>query len=79
MCVLPPGSGADWRPRFCKEDTAMDALHNLVEFYNHLPLDSTYRVVAKGILENLDKMSNVTIYDVEELTSSSRTTVWRAV
>ena len=57
----------------------MDALHNLVEFYNHLPLDSTYRVVAKGILENLDKMSNVTIYDVEELTSSSRTTVWRAV
>lgn len=57
----------------------MDALHNLVEFYNHLPLDSTYRVVAKGILDNLAKMTDVTIYDVVELTASSRTTVWRMV
>ncbi len=60
-------------------DEAVDALHNLVEFYNHLPLDSTYRVVARGILENLDKMTDVTIYDVVELTASSRTTVWRMV
>jgi DNA-binding MurR/RpiR family transcriptional regulator len=50
-----------------------------MELYNQLPLDSTYRVVAKGILENLDKVSDATIYDIAEMTNSSRTTVWRMV
>lgn len=57
----------------------MNVLQNLLELYNHLPLDSTYRVVVKGILEHLDQMQDVTIYDIAELTNSSRTTVWRMV
>jgi DNA-binding MurR/RpiR family transcriptional regulator len=57
----------------------MNVLQNLMELYNQLPLDSTYRIVAKGILENLDKVSDATIYDIAELTNSSRTTVWRMV
>ncbi len=58
----------------------MNVLQNLVELYNHLPLDSTYRAVAKGILENLDTLrKDFTIYDLAELTDSSRTTVWRLV
>lgn len=57
----------------------MNVLQNLIELYNTLPLDSTYRVVAKGILENLSKMRDVTVYDIAEITCSSRTTVWRMV
>jgi len=57
----------------------MNVLQNLVELYNQLPFDSTYRVVVKGILENLDKISDATIYDIAEITNSSRTTVWRMV
>jgi len=57
----------------------MNVFQNLMIFYNQLPLDSTYRIVAKGILENLDTVSNSTIYEVAELTNSSRTTVWRMV
>ena len=57
----------------------MNVLQNLMELYNQLPADSTYRVVAKGILENLSAAAEGTIYDVAELTDSSRTTVWRMV
>lgn len=57
----------------------MNILQNLLELYNHLAPDSTYRVVVKGILENLDLMQDATIYDVAEITNSSRTTVWRMV
>lgn len=57
----------------------MNILQNLLELYNHLSPDSTYRTVVKGILENLDQMQNVTIYDIAEITNSSRTTVWRMV
>ncbi len=57
----------------------MNVLQNLMELYNQLPLDSTYRIVAKGILENLDKVSDATIYDIAEMTNSSRTTIWRMV
>lgn len=57
----------------------MNILQNLVELYNHLPLDSTYRVVVKGILEHLRQMREVTVYDIAELTNSSRTTVQRMV
>lgn len=55
----------------------MNVLQNLVELYNHLPMDSTYRDVAKGILTHLEEVADATIYDVAELTCSSRTTVWR--
>ncbi len=57
----------------------MNVLQNLIELYNTLPLDSTYRAVAKGILENLNRMRDVTVYDIAEITCSSRTTVWRMV
>lgn len=57
----------------------MNVLQNLMELYNQLPPDSTYRVVIKGILENMNFASDATIYDVAELTDSSRTTVWRMV
>lgn len=57
----------------------MNVLQNLTAVYNSLPYDSTYREVAKGILENLSQMRDVTIYDIAEMTNSSRTTVWRMV
>lgn len=57
----------------------MNVLQNLMELYNQLPLDSTYRVVVRGILENMDAAADATIYDIAELTDSSRTTVWRMV
>lgn len=57
----------------------MNVLQNLIELYNHLPLDSTYREVAKGILMHLEQVADATIYDVAELTNSSRTTIWRMV
>ncbi|MCF0134445.1 MAG: MurR/RpiR family transcriptional regulator [Blautia sp.] len=57
----------------------MNVLQNLTELYNTLPYDSTYRSVAKGILDNLGRMEEITIYDIAELTDSSRTTVWRMV
>ena len=57
----------------------MNVLQNLMELYNQLPQDSTYRVVIKGILENLEVAADAPIYDVAELTDSSRTTVWRMV
>lgn len=57
----------------------MNVLQNLVELYNHLPMDSTYREVAGGILNHLEEVADATIYDVAELTASSRTTVWRMI
>ncbi|MCF0132326.1 MAG: MurR/RpiR family transcriptional regulator [Bacteroidaceae bacterium] len=57
----------------------MNVLQNLTEIYNTLPCDSTYREVAKGILDNLGRMEEVTIYEIAEMTNSSRTTVWRLV
>lgn len=57
----------------------MNVLQNLMELYNSLPIDSTYRAVAKGILENLREMTDMTIYEAAEMSNSSRTTVWRMV
>ena len=47
----------------------MNVLQSLTELYNHLSLDSTYRNVCKGILENLDEAANGTVYDIAELTN----------
>lgn len=49
------------------------------ELSNSQSMESIYRDLAKKILQNLDQMKRVTIYDIAELTSSSRTTVWRLV
>ena len=57
----------------------MNVLQNLVELYNQLPEDSTYKEVARRMLANLDEVAERTIYEVAELTNSSRTTVWRMV
>lgn len=57
----------------------MNVLQSLTEFYNSENIDSVYRELALKILGNLDQMKRVTIYDIAELTNSSRTTVWRLV
>lgn len=57
----------------------MNVLQSLTELYNSQTMDSVYRDLAKQILEQLDEMKRVTIYDIAELTHSSRTTVWRLV
>ncbi|MFV0466388.1 MAG: MurR/RpiR family transcriptional regulator [Lachnospiraceae bacterium] len=57
----------------------MNVLQNLEELSNSQSMESIYRDLAKKILQNLDKMKRVTIYDIAELTDSSRTTVWRLV
>lgn len=76
---MEPGYGYNKEKTGKREEKIVNILQNLLELYNHLSPDSTYRVVVKGILENLDQMQNVTIYDVAEITNSSRTTVWRMV
>lgn len=57
----------------------MNVLQSLTELYNSQNLDSVYRELALKILSNLYQMKRVTIYDIAELTASSRTTVWRLV
>ena len=57
----------------------MNVLQSLTELYNSQDIDSIYRELALKILGNLDQMRRVTIYDIAELTNSSRTTVWRMV
>ena len=55
----------------------MNVLQNLIELYNHLSQDSTYRDVVKGILLNLEEASKASIYELADMTNSSRTTIWR--
>ncbi len=57
----------------------MNVLQNLVEFYNQQPVDGTYREVAGRMLQNLPEMADLTVYEIADLTSSSRTTIWRMV
>lgn len=57
----------------------VNVLQCLTELYNSENIDSVYRELALKILGNLDQMRRVTIYDIAELTNSSRTTVWRLV
>lgn len=57
----------------------MNVIQALTELYNSEPSESVYKELARRILTNLDDMKKVTIYDVAELTDSSRTTVWRLV
>lgn len=57
----------------------MNILQALTELYNSQSMDSIFRELAHRILGNLDQMKRITIYDVAELTNSSRTTVWRLV
>ncbi len=57
----------------------MNVLQNLVNMYNALPIDSNYRSVLKAILLNVRHLGSATIYEIAELTASSRTTIWRLV
>ncbi len=57
----------------------MNVFQNLIQLYNQLPTDSTYKSVAGKILENMEEVANATIYDIAALTNSSRTTIWRMV
>ena len=57
----------------------MNVLQALTELYNSQEVGSIYKELALKILGNLDQMRRVTIYDIAELTNSSRTTVWRLV
>lgn len=57
----------------------MNVLMNLISLYNHLLMDSTYRSVIKEILNHLESMADATIFDVAEITASSRTTIWRMI
>ena len=57
----------------------MNVLQNLTVLYNHLSPESTYRDVCKEILQHLDEAASGTIYDLAELTHSSRTTIWRMI
>ncbi len=55
----------------------MNVLQSLIELYNHLSPDSTYRHVLEVILTHLQEAADASIYDLAELTDSSRTTIWR--
>ena len=55
----------------------MNVLQNLIELYDHLAADSTYRSVVRKILLNLQEAADANVYELAELTESSRTTVWR--
>ena len=57
----------------------MNVLKNMVNLYNHAPLDSTYRHALQILLMNLANLKDVTVYDLAELTSASRTTIWRLI
>lgn len=57
----------------------MNVLMNLTEMANSQATDSIYRNLSKQILEHLDDMKCFTIYDLAEMTNSSRTTIWRLV
>ena len=55
----------------------MNIFQNMIELYNHLSPGSTYRFALKGILMNLREVCDASIYELADLTSSSRTTIWR--
>lgn len=55
----------------------MNIFQNMIELYNHLPPGSTYRFALKGILTHLNEACDASIYELADLTSSSRTTIWR--
>ena len=49
------------------EATDVNVLQNLIELYNHLSWDSTYRDVVRGILMNLQEAADASIYELAEL------------
>lgn len=57
----------------------MNILHNLVALYDSTEPDDTYHSAIRYILEHLDSVPNANIYDLAELTATSRTTLWRLV
>lgn len=57
----------------------MNVLKNMIALYNQAPLGSTYRHTLQILLINLSSLTDVTVYDLAELTNTSRTTIWRLV
>jgi len=57
----------------------MNVLMNLTEMANSQMSDNIYRTIAIQILKKLDELKQFTIYDLAEMTNSSRTTIWRLV
>ena len=55
----------------------MNIFQNMIELYNHLSPGSTYRFALGGILMHLREACDASIYELADLTSSSRTTIWR--
>lgn len=55
----------------------MNVLQNLIGLYDHLMPDSTYRSVIKNILTHLPEAAESNIYELADLTDSSRTTIRR--
>lgn len=55
----------------------MNIFQNMIELYNHLSPGSTYRLALKGILTHLREACDASIYELADLTNSSRTTIWR--
>lgn len=55
----------------------MNIFQNMIELYNHLAPGSTYRFALKGLLMNLNEACDASIYELADLTNSSRTTIWR--
>ena len=57
----------------------MNVLQALATMHNNSLYENTYRSVAGGILANLNEMKDATMYDVANLTASSRSTVLRMI
>lgn len=57
----------------------MNVFVNMVNLYNSLPENNTSKIVLKGMLDHLEKIPGASIYDVAEMTNSSRATIWRTI
>ncbi len=55
----------------------MNVLQSLIVYYNSLPLDNTYRLIAQEILCHLDQIPNMNVYEIADMAACSRTTIWR--
>ena len=55
----------------------MNVLMNLIELYNHLPSESTYKETIHLILANLNEAADASIYTLSDITGSSRSTIKR--
>ena len=57
----------------------MSVLHNLLSLYNSTAKENINHIAIKSILENLETIKHATIFELAEITSTSRTTIWRLI